>query len=189
MRDQAQRLIELQNYKNLCEKKLKQLVPNLSFPITDDSLKQSDEFTNAERDNNECFYLKKQIQELKKLLQDKDQEILQNLRKNDSLNSKLNQFQKNPNGSAKNSRKVSPNHTFQFEQTNNEITPININTAYTNLQNNFKDLNMEKERILETLRKETLLNEEQKNYIEILKQTIESTINKLGIGPLLQQQV
>ena len=68
------------------------------------------------------------------------------------------------------------------------MSPIHVNTAYITLQKNFKDLNFEKETILESLRKETLVNEEQKNYIEILKQTIESTINKLGIGPLLQQQ-
>ena len=46
----------------------------------------------------------------------------------------------------------------------------------------------EKEQILNSLRKETISNEEQRNYIEILRQTLESTIFKAGIGPLLSSQ-
>ena len=110
------------------------------------------------------------------------------MRKIDTLTILNNQKGKINNNSNKNSRKVSPNQTYQFDQLNNEITPINLNSAYTNLQNKSKEMNQEKERILDSLRKETLINEEQRNYIEILKQTIESTINKLGIGPLIQQQ-
>ena len=46
----------------------------------------------------------------------------------------------------------------------------------------------EREQILESLRKETLNNEEQRNYIEILKQTIEAKINKLGLSSSLNSQ-
>ena len=52
----------------------------------------------------------------------------------------------------------------------------------------FKELIKEKEHILESLRKETINNEEKKNYIEILKQSLESTILKVGLGPLLNSQ-
>lgn len=59
---------------------------------------------------------------------------------------------------------------------------------YTKLYVSFKDLLKEKEQILESLRTETISNEEQRNYIEILRQTLESTIFKTGIGPLLSAQ-
>ncbi len=59
---------------------------------------------------------------------------------------------------------------------------------YTKLFLSFKELLKEKEQILDSLRKETISNEEQRNYIEILRQTLESSILKTGIGPLLQAQ-
>ena len=187
IRDQAQRLIELQSYKSLCETKIKQFIPNQNFPLTEECLKEN-ERPIKQQDNNEIISLKKQINEMKIILGQKDQEIMEKMRKIDTLTILNNQKGKINNNSNKNSRKVSPNQTYQFDQLNNEITPINLNSAYTNLQNKSKEMNQEKERILDSLRKETLINEEQRNYIEILKQTIESTINKLGIGPLIQQQ-
>lgn len=187
IRDQAQRLIELQAYKSLCETKIKQFIPNQNFPLTEECLKEN-ERPIKQQDNNEIISLKKQINEMKIILGQKDQEIMEKMRKIDTLTILNNQKGKINNNSNKNSRKVSPNQTYQFDQLNNEITPINLNSAYTNLQNKSKEMNQEKERILDSLRKETLINEEQRNYIEILKQTIESTINKLGIGPLIQQQ-
>ena len=59
---------------------------------------------------------------------------------------------------------------------------------YTKLYISFKDLTREKEQILESLRKETINNEEQRNYIEILRNTLESNILKAGIAPLLNAQ-
>lgn len=59
---------------------------------------------------------------------------------------------------------------------------------YQRLQISYTTLLNEKEVILETLRTETLMNEEQRNYIEILKQTLESKISSLGIRNFLNQQ-
>ena len=46
----------------------------------------------------------------------------------------------------------------------------------------------EKEQILESLRLETVTNEEQRNYIEILKQALENKINNNGMKNYIQQQ-
>ena len=177
----------MQAYKSLCEKKIKQAFPNQSFPLTDDALT---EHQTKQQSNETASNLNMQINEMNQLLIKKDQEILQNIRNYDELNKKYNKIVKTPfknRTSNKNSRQVSPNQSSQFDQ-NTEIIPTTYNSSHNSLVLNMNELNLEKERILDSLRKETLLNEEQKNYIEILKQTIENTINKLGIGPLLNQQ-
>ena len=56
--------------------------------------------------------------------------------------------------------------------------------AYYKLLENFKFLQNEKEQILHSLRSETLTNEEQRNYIEILRQTLESQLIKNGLSSL-----
>lgn len=72
---------------------------------------------------------------------------------------------------------LSPNH--QLPITEEHITNFNADN-YTN--KTIQQLMHEKEQICESLRSETLINEEQRNYIEILKQTIESSIIKSGLG-------
>ncbi len=63
-----------------------------------------------------------------------------------------------------------------------------LKESYTNLLFSYRELLHEKELILDSLRQETLNNEEQRNMIEILKQTIESSLFKSYLGPLLQNQ-
>jgi len=60
-----------------------------------------------------------------------------------------------------------------------------VKDLYLKLRKLSKDTTDEKELILETLRTETINNEEQRNYIEILRQTIESSILKNGLTPFL----
>jgi hypothetical protein len=60
-----------------------------------------------------------------------------------------------------------------------------VKDLYLKLRKLSKDTFDEKELILETLRTETINNEEQRNYIEILRQTIESSILKNGLTPFL----
>ena len=40
VREQAKRLIELQKYKNLCEQRILQLMPNHSLPVTSSHLQE-----------------------------------------------------------------------------------------------------------------------------------------------------
>lgn len=58
---------------------------------------------------------------------------------------------------------------------------------YSNLLQSYRQLFEEKEQILMSLRQETIRNEEQKNHIEILKQTLESKIVKHGLSSLIDK--
>ena len=53
---------------------------------------------------------------------------------------------------------------------------------------NHNELLKEKEEMVESLQSETLINEEQKNYIELLKQTLENKMGKLGSTIINQNQ-
>ena len=64
----------------------------------------------------------------------------------------------------------------------------NLRDCYNKLWAQFNEICKEKDLVIESLNKETLSNEEQRIYIEILKQTIENSINKLNLGQLLQHQ-
>jgi hypothetical protein len=59
--------------------------------------------------------------------------------------------------------------------------------AYHKIYYSFKELREDREDIMNTLREETLKNEEQRNYIEILKQTLESNLVKSGLQPFLDK--
>jgi hypothetical protein len=63
-----------------------------------------------------------------------------------------------------------------------------VREAYSKLLSSYKELMFEKESLLKTLRSETLANEEQRNYIEILKQALESSLIKHGLGSYIQTQ-
>ncbi len=60
-----------------------------------------------------------------------------------------------------------------------KIQNENLREAYSKLYKAYNNLIKEKEEIINNLRAETLINEEQRNYIEILKKTIESRTGKL----------
>lgn len=80
---------------------------------------------------------------------------------------------------------MSPGH--QLPITENDLIQFEKDPKYYEQSQAFQRLLMEKEQTLATLRNETLMNEEQRNYIEILKQTIETSIIKNGLGPVLQK--
>jgi hypothetical protein len=63
-----------------------------------------------------------------------------------------------------------------------------LREAYSRLFISHKELINEKESLLKTLREETIENEEQRNYIEILKQTLESTLMRNGLYTYVQNQ-
>ena len=54
------------------------------------------------------------------------------------------------------------------------------------LLNELSKLNNEKANLLSTLRKEMILNEEQRNYIQILKEIIESNLFKSGFASIIK---
>lgn len=69
-----------------------------------------------------------------------------------------------------------------------QLTFNNWREFYTKMQAKYKEIGQEKEEIMVALRQEILNNEELKRYIGILRQTIESTILRNGLGPLLGKE-
>lgn len=69
---------------------------------------------------------------------------------------------------------------------NNSLTSENeLFSLYTNLQKENQRINEEKQKLLHSIQKEVIANDEQRNYIEILKQAIESSLLKNGLKPKL----
>ena len=183
IRDQAQRLLELQNYIEICEKRIKQMNPNHVLPVREQHLQQN-------MDNNKSCdveSLNNLINDLKTLLQLKDQEIMQHMRKYDSLSTKYNKSVSDtlPKNKVAYMEKNKTNFTFPSVD---KIPNEKLREAYSKLYTSVKEIIVEKEQILDNLRRETIYNEEQRNYIEILKQTIDTTIVKLNINSAVQNQ-
>ena len=81
----------------------------------------------------------------------------------------------------------------KFVRTNNEFPRVeaiqteNLRDYYNNLWLQFKEICREKDKIYDSFKTETLQNEQQRNHIELLKQTIEISINKLGMNQLFEK--
>lgn len=73
-------------------------------------------------------------------------------------------------------------------QSINQFTSEKIQQSYLLLQNSYQSLVKEKESILEILREETIANEEQRNYIDMLRKTIENNINNDRLYSMLNNQ-
>ena len=81
-----------------------------------------------------------------------------------------------------------------FPEFDNEIITLdkipneNLREAYLDLQNFSLKLKQEKEAFLKSLNQEVILNEEQRNYNEMLKSLLENSIINKGLSDLLQSQ-
>ena len=70
----------------------------------------------------------------------------------------------------------------------NAVTKDKLRQSYLILQNNFLNLQQEKESVLNTLREETIVNEEQRSYIGMLKNSIENNIVNEKLFAMLNYQ-
>ena len=69
-------------------------------------------------------------------------------------------------------------YTIKIENKNNDNNESNESDNYSELEQNYND-------VLEALKKQTLINDEQRSYIEVLKQTLESNLVKHGLSSLI----
>ena len=163
IQEQAKRLNDLTKYKCLCEKRLLQSNPEEQIPITEQSIKNaSQDKKNSKTKYNELY------DKYTKLL--KDFNALVSSGKAD----------------------VSVLNNTPVHHNNNDVSNIsddNVNSnykeedgitekKYKKLKHKNKELEEEKNKIIELLRQETLNNEEQKNLIAILQQTIDNDLIK-----------
>jgi chromosome segregation ATPase len=178
IKEEAHRLQNLESYKLICERRIRQLVPTHQFPV-----KEEDILSNLNKNNNLNFDENAYLT----LLENKEDEIsalksevekLKNLSfNNNNINNPFNNtFSNNSNNNVNN---------FNIPQLEN-IPNEKIRENYAKLFQQFKEMQKDREQLLESLRIETLNNEEQRNYIEILKKTIDSSVIKHGLNPIIQ---
>jgi len=74
IREQAQRLIELQTYKTLCENKIKQAFPDQPLPLNENHIRKPS-YEVIKTDSNSDT-LKNQIKELKAIILSKDEVLV-----------------------------------------------------------------------------------------------------------------
>ena len=148
----------LKQYKNLCEKRIKQLNPSETFPITKNSLSNNNLIKSNINPLFESRY-ENLYEKYMKLLND--------------YNDKLNNTNNN-NNSSSNNLSYNSNNQSNFSTENYTFE------KYKTLKKKYKNLKKENQKIVELLREETLATEEQKNIIFLLQNTIDNELIKNG---------
>ena len=151
IRNQAKRLCSFQEYISLCEKRILQFNPKENIPLTKYSLNNPPVIQNQE-----IFQKYEELQ-----------------RKYNSLYESTVKQQSN-RSPRKNSNQIRPK-SIEGESYDDLVT------LYNKLQSENEKLIEERETMMETIRKEMVNNDEQRNYIEILKQALESSLLKTGL--------
>ena len=151
IRNQAKRLCSFQEYISLCEKRILQFNPKENIPLKKYSLNNPPVIQNQE-----IFQKYEELQ-----------------RKYNSLYESTVKQQSN-RSPRKNSNQIRPK-SIEGESYDDLVT------LYNKLQSENEKLIEERETMMETIRKEMVNNDEQRNYIEILKQALESSLLKTGL--------
>ena len=146
--EQEKIIFELNNYKYLCEKRIKQLNPNEIFPITSNSLKNRSDMIQQNINNNSY---NQNINKKYELLNEKFEKLL-----ND-----YNEI-------------ITNNH----DMSSNTINVGNLSDKYKVMKEKYKKVKTENKKIIELLKEETKACEMQKNVIDVLHQAINSDICK-----------
>ena len=154
IRAQAKKIADLNKYKYLCEKRIRQLNPNEILPLTIDSLNDENIYNNMNSMNN---------------LNNNDTNLNIN-KKFELLND---QYQKLLNDYSEIIKKNSMN-----DSNNNTIIASNQNDKYKIMKEKYKRIKEENKKVIELLKEQTKACEMQKNIINILKQAIDNDICK-----------
>ena len=153
IRAQAKKIADLNKYKYLCEKRIRQLNPNEILPLTIDSL-------NDENINN-----------MNSMINLNNNDTNLNINKKFELLNE--QYQKLLNDYSEIIKKNSMN-----DSNNNTIIASNQNDKYKIMKEKYKRIKEENKKVIELLKEHTKACEMQKNIINILKQDIDNDICK-----------
>ena len=160
--------VDYKKYSELCERRIKQLNPNQKFPITIEDLTKNNCLSSIE-----IRYQMKETQLMKM------ENEIKNLRNKCSILEEQNK-----------QMVESREKIFKTlkEQKNSLIFPPpdripveKLYEGYSKLYEAFNKISNDKEVAIVSLQNEILINDQQRNYIEILKQTLESNLVKNGI--------
>jgi len=150
--EQEKIIYELNNYKYLCEKRIKQLNPGEILPITPNSLNNKNKI-NQQKNNDNNLY-NQNINKKYELLNKKFEKLLNDY--NEIIN----------------------NNNNIHDTSSNTINVGNNNDKYKLMKEKYKKVKAENKKIIELLKEETKACEMQKNIIDILKQAINNDICK-----------
>ena len=154
IQQQAKQISELNKYKYLCEKRIKQLNPNEILPLTLESLNNDNNLYNINNNiNNNRNNINKDMN-----------------KKYQQLNEKFQKLQNDYNEIIRNNNMNDVSSTT--------INLGNINDKYKMLKEKYKRIKDENKKIIEVLKEETKACEMQKNIIDVLQQAIENDICK-----------
>jgi hypothetical protein len=200
IQEQAIRLQKQEQYKFLCENRILQLDPAHPLPLQEIHLKKHLQESKASKidDNNynNNNLNNKKSEEKENLLQEEIYNLNQKLNilteelkaaqsKNIFLEARIKNMYLSNSGYL--SQGLSFNAKSGFPLHADKISNESLRENYNKIFIIYNDHLAEKNQILETLKIETINNEEQKNYIEILKQTIDSFVLKNGFSNALNQ--
>ena len=177
IRDQAKRLMNLQEYISLLETRILQYNPNEKFPLQKDQIK------------NNIYHPISDINEKYLELQKKYNELYEStMHITNSLHNNNNNFNFNNNNNFTNSSYIDiPSKNYSeilyknFPDLKTISEPEKIFEYYQNLQNEFINQLKDRDILLNQIKKEMINNDELRNYIEILKQALESNLIKNGL--------
>ena len=160
--------IDYKKYSELCEQKIKQLNPSQTFPITLEDLSKNNCLSSMEiryqLKENQIMKMENEIQNLKNkclILEEKNKQMVES-------REKILQSLK----AQKNLLIFPPPDRIPCEK---------LFEGYSRLYEAFNKLSNDKEVAVVSLQNEILINDQQRNFIEILKQTLESNLLKKGI--------
>ena len=142
---------ELNNYKYLCEKRIKQLNPNETLPITSNSLKNKNNVIQHNNNNNNSY--NQNINKKYELLNNKFEKLLNDY------------------------NEVVTNNNIH-DTSSNTINVGNNSDKYKIMKEKYKKVKAENKKIIELLKEENKACEMQKNVIDVLQQAINSDICK-----------
>jgi len=164
IRQQARQLQEQENYKILCEKRILELCPNHPLPVQ--SIHLGKIMGPSAGAPLQMQPLLSQIADLKKMIEKKDQELHFITQRADKLQLELEK-----------SKHYTPKKDASPEKA---LPDMPLVSKITELQK-------EKQQVEESLRAEILNNEEQRNYIQILKEALEARIEDLGFSEIFNK--
>ena len=160
--------IDYKHYSELCEKRIKQLCPNQTFPITMEDLSKNNCLTSME--------VKYQLKETQIM---KLENELQDLRNKCSILKEQNKQM--IESREKIFKTLKEQKDFLIFPPPDRIPCEKLYEGYSKLYEAFNKISNDKQVAIVSLQNEILINDQQRNYIEILKQTLESNLIKNGI--------
>jgi len=160
---QAEQLHELGNYRLLCEKRILELAPGHPLPVQPSHLGHP----------NKGNY---QMAELQEILKAKEEEILY-LQSQVQNQSRLGSARKDTDQSKREDTFGSPGRAIGGGSMGGD----DVVGSYNILYGKYKALLSEKQALEESLRSETLTNEEQRTYVEILRKMLDEKFDQMNI--------